>query len=302
MAGNTGVLNISSHATVRGLFAATLVAGAAMLLPRPAAAQITFDTIGPHEYDLPVLEQSWNVFVQYGEFQQSRQIFDRQGHRVDVTPNVQSTVGVSKWVHFFTLPSLPNVGQGFEVLQPEVNVRTLSSGVTNSSTTSGLGDTIIGWVGFVKPTSGSTVGFQTFLQIPDGSGGTSDTNWKNISSALWYVPFGEHFGMTGDAGWVVQSNKDNGVHPGLSWNTNNRFTWIASSTFEPFLALDYQYYGRSSVRFEPDLPSGHEFDGGAGLLIKYMKNNSISFRYSHAIDGKNSTVTNEATLEYVLVF
>ncbi len=77
--------------------------------------------------------------------------------------------------------------------------------------------------------------------MPVGARDVSDTNWKNISSVLWYMPLGADFGWTGDAGWVVQSTRDDGVHPGFVFNTNNRFGWKLNETFEPFLALDYEH-------------------------------------------------------------
>jgi hypothetical protein len=289
------------QSNIRPLLAVLLLAAAA-LLPRPAAAQITFDVIGPHEYDLPVQQDPWNVFVQYATYQNSNQAWNRNARRVDVDPTVHSVVGLSKWVHFFTLSGAPAVGMGFELIQPEVSNRTLGGPGTNATTSSGLGDSIIGYVAFWKPTEGSTVGFQTFLQMPDGSHGVSDTNWKNISSALWYFPVGTHFGWTGDAGWIAQSNRDDGVHPGLAWNTNNRFGWKLNKTFEPFVALDYEYDGRSSVGNAPDLAAGHELDVGAGIMINYLPNQNIAFRYSHGVDGSNHGLTNEAALKYVLVF
>ena len=280
----------------------TIIATAAVMLPRSASAQITFDFIGPHDYDLPLIATPWNVFVQYGTEQNSNEAWNSQGHPVSVDPGVHSTVGLSKWVHFFTVDSLPTVGMGFELVQPEVNIRTNERGPLNAHTESGFGDTIIGYLVWYKPTERSTLGFQTFLQMPVGGAGVSDTNWKNLSNVLWYVPIGDNFSWTGDAGWVVQSTRDSGVHPGLTWNTNNRFGYKLGPIVEPFLALDYEHTAASSVRLAPALPAGHALDPSAGILFNTFKNQNIAFRYSHGVEGKNHALTNAGAIEYVLVF
>jgi hypothetical protein len=267
-----------------------------------AAAQVTFDVIGPHEYDLPVNYQPWNVFVQYATVQNTNEVWDGSGNSVSLNPQERSLVGLSKWVHFFTVDSLPNVGMGFEVIQPEVSVRTRAVGNTPAYTASGFGDTMIGYAIWYKPTEGSTLGFQTFLQMPIGSSNVSDTNWKNLSSVLWYIPFGSRFGWTGDLGLVFQTPRDDGVKPGTTVHTNNRFGFKLNDTFEPFLALDYERTGQSSVRNQPNLPSAYAFDAGVGTLINLYKNQSLTLRYSRGIDGENHSLTNSIDVKYVYVF
>lgn len=282
--------------------AALGVAFAAALVSTHAAAQVTFDVIGPHEYDLPVGYQPWNVFVQYVTIQDNDRAFDDGGDRVHLDRDSTSVVGLSKWVHFFTVDSLPNVGMGFEVIQPEVSTRLDATDVSNAKTSSGFGDTLIGYAIWYKPTEGSTLGLQTFLQMPIGGDEVSDTNWKNLTSLLWYVPFGHGFGWTGDAGFVFQSPRDDGVHPGTTVHTNNRIGYKATDLLEPFLAVDYEHTGKGSIRGGGDTAESHVLDLGAGVMFNLYKNQSLALRYSHSIEGENHGSNNSINIKYVYVF
>lgn len=272
------------------------------LAPGLASAQVTFDVIGPHEYDLPVNYQPWNVFVQYVTVQDNDKAFDASGDRMSLRPESRSIVGLSKWVHFFTVDSLPDVGMGFEVIQPEVNVRVDATDVSGSRTSSGFGDTLLGYAIWYKPAEGATLGLQTFIQMPIGSNDVSDTNWKNLTSVLWYVPFGGGFGWTGDLGVVFQSPRDDGVHPGTTVHTNNRFGYKATDLLEPFVAIDYEHTGKGSLRGGGDTPSSHVLDVGAGVMFNLYKNQSLALRYSHSIDGESRGSTNSVNIKYVYVF
>src|SRR6185369_1456507 len=75
---------VAAHLTAAGLFAASL----------PAAAQVTFDVIGPHEYDLPVDFKPFNVFVQYADFQSTTQVWNGNGDKKN-TQDTDLTVGLS---------------------------------------------------------------------------------------------------------------------------------------------------------------------------------------------------------------
>jgi hypothetical protein len=208
---------------------------------------------------------------------------------------------MSKWVHFFTVDAMPNVGIGFEIIQPEVNVRVAPFGQKVAYSVSGLGDPISGFAFWYKPTEGSTLGFQTFMQMPFGASEVSDTNWKNLSSVFWYVPLGG-FDWTGDLGFVYQSGRDDGVKPGLTIHTNNRFGYKINDAFEPFIGLDYEHTNSSSVRDQPDLPSAHAFDAGVGAMFTFSAKQSLTLRYSRGLDGVNHSLTNSANIKYVYVF
>ncbi|MFC4819262.1 transporter [Dokdonella ginsengisoli] len=286
------------------LFAATAaLALAATIAPRTAPAQVTFDVIGPHEYDLPVGYEPWNVFVQYVTVQDNDKAFDGSGDRFKLDPGSRAITGLSKWVHFFTVDSLPNVGMGFEVIQPEVNLRTDATSTVRANTNSGFGDTMIGYAIWYKPTPGTTLGLQTFLQMPIGSNEVSDTNWKNLTSAFWYVPFGDgRWGWTGDFGFVVQSPRDDGVHPGVTVHTNNRLGFKATGLLEPFVAVDYERTGKGSVRGGGKTPSSHALDLGAGLMFHLHPKHSLALRYSRSTEGENHSSNDSMNIKYVYVF
>jgi hypothetical protein len=279
---------------------------AAVAAPQFAAAQVTFDVIGPHEYDLPVNYQPWNVFVQYVTVQQNDDAFDTSGDKISLHPESRAITGLSKWVHFFTVDSLPGVGMGFEVIQPEVNVHIDATSSTSAHSNSGFGDTLIGYAIWYKPTEGSTLGLQTFIQMPIGNNEVSDTNWKNLTSVLWYVPFGTdgRWGWTGDAGFVFQSPRDDGVHPGVTFHTNNRIGFKVNQLIEPFVAIDYEHTSSGSLRDagEADTPESHVLDLGAGVMFNLYKNQSLALRYSRSTDGENHSFNNSVNIKYVYVF
>ena len=87
------------HPVRRVVAALLLTLGAGLTLP--AAAQTTFDVIGPHEYDLPVDFQPFNVFVQYAYMQRNNRSFDGSGNRVKGSGS-DALVGLSKYVRFWT--------------------------------------------------------------------------------------------------------------------------------------------------------------------------------------------------------
>ncbi|HEY0231176.1 MAG TPA: transporter [Dokdonella sp.] len=283
--------------------ALTLALLGAALVPALAGAQVTFDVIGPHEYDLPVNYQPWNVFVQYVTVQQNDDAYDTSGDKVSLRPESRAITGLSKWVHFFTVDSLPGVGMGFEVIQPEVNVHVDATSSVSAHSNSGFGDTLIGYAIWYKPTEGSTLGLQTFLQMPIGGNDVSDTNWKNLTSVLWYVPFGGgRWGWTGDAGFVFQSPRDDGVHPGVTFHTNNRIGYKATELLEPFVAIDYEHTGEGTLRGGGDTASAHVLDLGAGVMFNLYKNQSLALRYSRSTDGENHSFNNSVNIKYVYVF
>ncbi|PZQ20055.1 MAG: transporter, partial [Stenotrophomonas acidaminiphila] len=99
------------------------------------------------------------------------------------------------------------------------------------------------------------------------------------------------------AGFVWQSRRDNGIQPGLSLHTNNRFAYRASQRLEPFLALDAEH-----TEANDGLPTGWAIDGGAGLMVHTFDNQSITLRYSTSLDGKNHSVNDSFNLKYAYVW
>ncbi len=261
-----------------------------------ALAQTTFDVIGPHEYELPVDFEPFNVFVQYATVQDNDRVFDDSGDRVD-GPGSQLISGLSKYVRFWSPESNRRIGVAWEVIVPEVAIRNRGAADADDRHVSGLGDPLTGFAIWYKARPNLTLGFQSFAQIPVGSDEISDTNWKNLSSVFWDWRVSDKLGWTGDAGFVWQSKRDSGYKPGLSWHTNNRFGWRASRHLEPFLGIDYETSdGRQGV------PDSWVLDAGPGLMIHTFENQSISLRYSTSVDGENHSVNDSFNIKYAYVW
>lgn len=269
---------------------------AALLLAAAAAhAQTTFDVIGPHEYELPVDFEPFNVFVQYATYQDNERMFDADGDRVDGSGS-KALTGLSKYVHFWSPESNRKIGVAWEVIVPEVAIRNTAA-APGDRHVSGFGDPMTGFAIWYKPRANLTLGFQSFAQIPVGTDRVSDTNWKNLSSFFWDWRIGEKFGWTGDAGFVWQGKRDDRVRPGLTWHTNHRFGYRVTPLLEPFLALDAEH-----TEANDGLTEAWAFDGGAGVMIHTFPNQSITLRYSTSIDGKNHPLNDSFNFKYAYVW
>ena len=67
---------------------------AALAAPLSAQAQVTLDVIGPHEYDLPVGFEPFNVFVQYATFQDGARVWDARGDDKRAAAKTRTIVGL----------------------------------------------------------------------------------------------------------------------------------------------------------------------------------------------------------------
>lgn len=275
-------------AVLAGVGAVALLCGAAS----PAQAQTTFDVIGPHEYELPVGFKPFNVFVQYAYLQRNDKAFDSDGDRVKGS-GANTTVGLSKYVRFWTPESHPDIGLAYEIIVPEIGVKDRR----NSSQVSGIGDPLTGFAIWYKPSPNSTLGFQSFVQIPVGDDSVSDSNWKNLSSLLWDVRITDRLGWTADAGFVFQNEKKDGSRPGTTFHTNHRLGYRINGLLEPFVALDYERSAKTGT-----VDASHALDAGAGLMFHTFDNQSITLRYSKSIDGENHSANNSLNIKYAYVW
>lgn len=260
-----------------------------------AQAQVTFDVIGPHEYDLPVGFEPFNVFVQYATFQDSSRLWTAGGDRTR-TPRSDVIVGLSKYVRFWSPESNPNIGLAYEIIVPEVGIRT---GSTNSSV-SGIGDPLTGPAVWYKPTPGSTLGFQTFMQVPIGDEDVGGGDgWKNYSSFFWDLQAGK-VSYTADAGFVFFGKSTAAdATPGTIFHTNHRVGYSIGDVIEPFLALDYERQAAwTNKATNVRNARNDELTVGVGVMFKYYGNQSLSVRYSHGIDGENRSATDSVNLKY----
>lgn len=261
-----------------------------------AQAQVTLDVIGPHEYDLPVGFKPFNVFVQYGTIQNGNKLWNGNGDRRSAN-KTDTLVGLSKFVHFWSLESNPNIGMAYEVIVPEVGIRDR----TAHSSASGIGDPITGPAIWYKPSANSTLGFQTFLQVPVGNKevGGGDV-WKNLSSLFWDVQLGK-LSYTADAGFIFFGKSTAAdARPGTLFHTNHRLGYAINDVIEPFVALDYERQKQWTNNVTGlASPSADETTAGVGVMLKYYGNQSLTVRYSAGIDGKNHGATNSLNLKYV---
>jgi len=261
----------------------------------PVQAQVTLDVIGPHEYDLPVDFKPFNVFVQYATFQDGDRQWDGDGDRRR-TARTRTIVGLSKYVRFWTPESNPKIGLAYEIIVPEVGVRNSDT----RSSASGIGDPITGFAVWYKPGANSTLGFQTFMQVPVGDQdiGGGDV-WKNLSSVFWDVQFGK-LTYTADAGFVFFGESTAAdATPGTLFHTNHRLGYQIDDAIEPFIALDYErQQGWKNRAAGVKLPESHETTAGIGVMFKYYGNQSITVRYSRGIDGESHGATDSFNLKY----
>lgn len=268
------------------------------------AADITFAVIGPREYELPVNYKDFFAFVQYGQFNSSSQYFDARGNLTS-QPRQDLGVGLSKFVYFTSLDSLPGVGIALEAILPEVYLNVRGSGDQG-----GFGDTIWGAAVWIKPTENSTLGFQSFLQAPIGTPNFTNNYYANYSSVFLDIQ-SERFSFTSDYGGIFRGEQATPgqprVNPGMTFHTNLRLGYKLNEPkfpVEPFLALDYQYNTASDLALSHlIIPNSHGQDLalGGGLAWFYDPKQSITVRYSRSVYGVNMTPTNAVYLKYVFI-
>jgi len=272
-------------------FSAVLGTALLSLCASGPAAAITFDVIGPGEYDLPVDFKPFNVFVQYATVQDNEKVRDANGKKVDGDGS-QLISGLSKYVRFWSPEWNRKIGLAYEIIVPEIGVRNEAGG----SYSGGLGDPLTGFAAWYRPTDSSTLGVQSFLVVPVGNDSVSDTNWKNLTSLLWNWKGGK-FQVTGNGGLVWQGERTNGIKPAVTWHTNNRFGYRIAKYFEPFFGLDYEYTGAKN-----GAPKSWAFDVGAGVVLHTFDNQSIALRYSTTVDGASHSQNDSLNVKYAYVW
>jgi hypothetical protein len=265
------------------------------------ASGIPLNVIVPHEYALPVNYESFNAIVQYGYVQNDHRSFDNSGNNVS-GPGTTTAVGLTKFVRFFTLKSLPDVGLAWEVVVPEISVQ------KTGSSASGLGDPLPGMAAWIKPTKNSTLGLQTFLSVPIGTDAVSDKTWGSLTQIIGDVQLGD-FDVCGQTGFIFKSIRHqtgaNDVDPGNTFHANFRFGYRAHKFIEPFLGVDYQVTGSSNDEFTKQKivnSSSNETTLDAGIVLNFTDTISLAARYDYGVDGKNTPVTNAFNFRFGYVW
>ncbi|GAA4502493.1 transporter [Gluconacetobacter tumulicola] len=280
------------------------IPGIALLGAAPAAhaADVTLGIIGPHEYDLPVDFQPFNVLVQYGDGNAAGSYYNGSGQRT-AGQGSHTWSGLTKYVHFRSFEAIPHVGFAFEIIQAE------SFTLANGKNYGGLGPTIVGPAAWFKPNAHSTFGFQTFMQTPVGTrDATSPNYWSNISSFIFDYEW-KHFSFDGDVGTVVGSTKhirgQNSYFPGVVFYSNLRWSWKATKLLEPFFALDWQNvtgtYNNTHRTYVKD-SSSREVALGVGMMFNIAKNFSFTTRYTHSVEGRNTPESNAYYIKLVYLW
>lgn len=286
---------------MKAITIATMGCALATCMAGPASAEdITFAVIGPHEYDLPTDFKPFNALVQYGEYNGGGRSYDDQGRR-QPGPNTDLVVGLTKYVHFWSVDALPGVGFAYEYIQPEV--RLTGPGLKAS----GLGDPLTGFAVWIKPSKHSTLGVQSFASIPIGAHEVTNDYWANYTSVFFDIehPVGS---IGGNVGMIFRGNRHNGVDPdideGKSYHANIRASVKTKTPLEPFLSFDWQKNDTSRYTNALGLAAlaGHDVALGAGTVITLTKAFAVTARYSRTVDGRNVTGTNAAYFKFALIF
>lgn len=260
-----------------------------------ANAQVTFDVIGPHEYDLPVgMKKPVDIFVQYFETQNTDKMYNNAGDKVSV-PKTNLTIGLTKYVRLFSLESHPEIGLAWETIIPEIGVRSDAAGTSAG----GMGDPLIGPVIWYKPTPNSTLGALALATVPigDSAVGGGDQWTYHPLTTFWHVNI-DKFAYTGQIGFQTFGHSSRlGGKQGDIIYTNHRLAYRATDWFEPLVSLDYEEQKSSAFNL-----SGNETTIGIGAMFHYFGNQSLTLNYSKGVDGKNHSVNDSFHAKYVLAF
>ncbi len=266
------------------------------------ANDITFAVIGPHEYDLPVNFKPFNVFVQYGEFNSTSQMFNSSGHVVHA-PQQDLVEGLSKYVYFWTFAEIPNIGFAYEIIVPEVRIAT-----KGSPDAAGVADPLTGPAVWFKPTANSTIGFQTFFQVPIGMSEVTN-HYMDNNSSIFYDYQGDNFDITGNTGGVFRTDRHGGgltpLREGTTFFSDLRVGYKNTSPIEPFAAADFAVTtGSKDLNTGLIVPASNnrDFALGAGAVMTFTPAANLTLRYSRSVAGANTYLTNAAYLKFVYLF
>ncbi|MBI1921958.1 MAG: transporter [Geobacter sp.] len=265
------------------------------------ASGIPLNVIGPHEYALPVNYDSFNAIVQYGFLQTDNMAYDNNGHRGS-GPGTTTAVGLTKYVHFFTVKSLPDVGLAWEIVLPEISVQ------KPGFSASGIGDPLPGFAAWIKPSKNSTLGLQSFLSVPVGSDAVSDKTWGSLTTIIGDVQLGD-LDICGHTGYIFKSTRHqtgvNDVDPGSTFHANLRFGYRAHKYLEPFLGVDYQVTGSSKDEVTGQKivnSNSNETALGAGMMLNFTDSMNLTARYDYGVEGKNTPVSNSLNFKFAFIW
>lgn len=287
---------------IRALAAGAAVAVPLAIAPPAVANDIPFAVIGPQEYNLPVnFPQPFNVVVQYGEFNNTNQAWGPSGGLYR-TPTYSLFEGLSKYVRFWTIDGVPNIGFAYQVIVPEVMV----TGPAGFSVR-GIADPLTGPVAYFKPTPNSTIGVEPLVGIPIGESQISNHYWEFLP-VVFYDFQADPFSFTGQSGAIlrsIQTAPDTPrVNQGTTFFTSLRLGWKATKFWEPFLAFDWQTTSAAKYAYigGEAAPANAETALGVGVMAHFSPVASLTLRYSRGVEGYNTSLTNAGYLKFAYVW
>lgn len=287
------------------------VAGLVMIgfSQRASAANPTFAIVAPSEWKLPIVPHA-NVFMQTAFVQQNGRFWNGEGNKEDIAGS-HLYVGITRFAQLFSFKSLPNVGFFWEILVPEIRLQGSGLGV------SGLGDPLLDFSIYVKPTDNSTVGFQNLLSVPFGDQNLSNHFWEYLPDFFWDVNI-RNWELDGTVGAGFASDKHvNGKNVDIGNTYYGQFSvmYNINDSFAPFVNFNYQYVeegtfidtgatapGEAPVFKCVNPGSCHEDVVGGGMKFTFAATRWISIWYARGISGENTTRTNAVYLRFVNIF
>lgn len=266
------------------------------------------DIIGPHEYDLPTNFEPFDIFVQYFDFNNGGNTWDSAGNKAP-GPHTQELIGISKYVHFWVPDWAPNIGLGYEVLLPEVGIRTAATPTVPGSSSGGLSDPLTGPVIWFKPIKTEnldiTLGQDFFLQVPVGDSSVGGGDVWHINTAFLYNIDYYKWSLVGDVGVIapLSTSTNTGTRPGMDTYLDALLSYKLFSHLEPFVGTTYETIGSTrNLSTAMVQPRGHETLVSGGFYIPMFAKQSIAVRYSRGISGENHSVTSEFGIRYIIAW
>ena len=274
-------------------------------VPYAQASNVLFDVMAPHEYDCPVNYDDFNVYIEYMYYQMDNKAWNNNGDSVGATPHLEKAVALSKYVRFYSIKAIPNVGFAWEIVVPSVSVQGRGVSVT------GIGDPItpILPVMWIKPTKNSTFGFQNLLQMPFGTKETTDGNWKNYNGLFGNAKFFDNkLVIDGHAGVMLQTKAHKhgtpDVDPGTILHSGLRIGYEATKHLCPYFGWDWATTGSTKDDNGNKIPNSanYEHEVRGGLMVNITPKFNAAVAYSYGIAGKNTNRTNAINLKICYVF
>lgn len=273
------------------------------------AGNPTYEIVGPSEWNLPIVPSA-NVFIQTGIGQVSGNVWDDGGNRQNI-PTTHLIAGITRFAHLFSLKAFPNTGFFWEVLVPTISV----SGHGNS--VSGIGDPLLDFTAYWKPTPQSLIGFQNIVSTTFGNSDLSGHFWEYMPSLIGDLNI-DKWELDGTLGMGVASDRNvNGTQTEIGNMYFGEFAVLyhATESIAPFVNFNYQKNDSSTDKatgaempgaapvFACAAPGGcHESVVGAGLKFNWGANRWLSAWYTAGVSGANTVRTNALYLRFVNIF